>query len=766
MALLLLSALGTACRPAPTPLPPTATAVPTPTVKKGPATLRINVRPDGAGVLLDGRVQGRSPVTLTLQAGTYALLIEQEGFRALTETLQLEPGGEAMIAGALTDIEPPQVSIRLSPQEAVVGQAMSIAVQASDNVSVRQLELLVDGDSLEQLTTPQGPMQAMEVTWTPEAAGVHQLAVRASDAGGNTTERTETISVVDAPSPSPTRVPTPTVARPTPSAGTPSPTPKAAQAITATVSVDTLNVRSGPGRQFARVGILLRGAHLSVLGGNSDASWLLIRDPEGQEGWVSCAFVAVSAPLESVPLVAEIPTSPPATPVSSAGSSVSASETSISILTYPYDAYVRRQVDTAHGNVPLLVLDRLSYEAANPLPEPRQYRLVVLENEFLRLTILPEVGGRIYECIFKPTGHNLLYRNPVIKPTRWGPPEPDGAAWWLAAGGVEWALPVEEHGYEWALPWAYTLTPGKDGSASVTLTDGKGQRLRTSVQVTLRPGEASFDLRVTLENAHSAAVRYQFWSTAMLAPGGQNKPSEGLQFIFPASEMTVHSSGDPRMGGGGASFSWPVAGGRDVSMLSSWREYLGFFVRPAAQEGFAGVYDHVSDEGIVRIFPPDVVRGAKGFAFGWGEMAIRPDSWTDDDSGYVELHGGVTPTFSDWAELPAGQSLTWLETWYPVAGLGGILYASENGAINLHPDGDRVRVTLFTTSRLTGDLRIAAGEALLFDRTIQVGPDDVFEQVVPLPADLTAEGPFAVSLSDPADGTVYMTMSPRSLVRQ
>jgi hypothetical protein len=765
VSVLTLLALSVACRPTPTPLPPTPTPAPTPTVKAGPATLRIDIQPHGAGVRLDGAVQGRSPVTLTLQAGTHALLIEQEGFAALQETLELEPGGEAMIAGVLADIEPPQVTIRLSPQQPVVGQVVSITVEATDNIDIRQMDLLVDGQTLKQSTGLQGPMQTVGVAWAADTAGHHVLTVRAWDAEGNTSERVQSIAVGAPPTPSPTRVGTPTAPRPSPTSVSASPTPTAMPIITATVSVDTLNVRSGPAVQFTRVSSLSRGDEVSVLSRSSDASWLLVRAPDGREGWVSCALVVVSVPLGAIPLAADVPALPAEAQGSAASPTVSASETVVAILTYPYETYVRRVEDPDHGNVPLLVLDRAAYEAANPRPEPRDYKLVVLENEFLRLTILPELGGRIYECIFKPTGHNQFYRNPVIKPTRWGPSEPEGANWWLAVGGMEWALPVEEHGYEWSLPWNDTIARNSDGSATVTLTDGDGQRLKTMVEVTLRPGMAAFGLKVTLENASGAAVPYQFWSNAMLAPGGENRPSEGLQFVFPASEMKVHSTGDPRMGGAGAVFTWPFFAGQDVSRLSTWREYLGFFVRPGAQEGFVGVYDHAADEGILRVFPLETVRGAKGFAFGWGETAIRPDNWTDDNSGYVELHGGVTPTFWDWAELPPGQSLSWEETWFPATGLGGVLYADELGALNLEADGERLQVRLFATRRLSANLRITAGETVVFDEGIQVSAGDVFGQIVALPAETPPEGPFAITLSDPEDGTVYMAMSPRTLVR-
>ena len=750
-ALALLPALSAGCRFWPTPPPATATPIPSPTPSSGPATLVIDVKPHGAVVKLNGVEQGRTPVTLTPPPATYHLLIEHEGFAPLEKTLALEPGGEAMVAGMLTDIAPPKLTIRLSPSEIAAGQTVDIRIEADDNVAVTRLELLLDERPLGEEPSGRAAAQKLHVAWTPEEPGVYQLLVRAGDAEGNVAQEELTVTVREAP----TATPTPTATLMLPTA-----TPTATPAISAEVTAASLNVRAGPGTSFSRLGIVRRGQRLTVLARNAEGTWLHICCVDGQRGWISAAYVKLSQPLEVIPIATAVLPTPVSTPTLPP---VTVRETTISIPTYPYAAFLRDAVDTEHGNFPLKVLDRAAYEASNPQPAPKEYRLIVLENEFLRLTLLPELGGRVYECIFKPTGHNQFYRNPVIKPTRWGPPTLEGANWWLAAGGLEWGLPVEEHGYEWGIPWSYRIARGDDGSVTVHLSDGNENRLRARVAVTLQPGRAAFDVNIRLENPTGQAVRYKFWSNAMLAPGGGNRPSAGLQFIFPVSEMTVHSTNDPRMPGAGQSFSWPIYEGRDVSWLNTWQGYLGFFERPAAQGDFVGVYDHTDDEGMVRVYPSGVARGAKGFAFGWGDTAIGADNWTDDGSGYVELHGGVAPTFDDWAELGAGRALSWEETWFPVAGVGGILHAEKGGAINLRPEAGGLRVSLFPTRRQSGRLVVTLDNRCIYGEEVTVSPGRPFNQVVPLPADAPARGRIEVSLVDPRSGRPYVAMPPREM---
>jgi uncharacterized protein YraI len=636
----------------------------------------------------------------------------------------------------------------------IVGQPVEFQLEAQDNSAVALLELRLDGVLLGG--SDSGPF---ELRWTPVEPREYLFTARATDAAGNVVER-ELHVMVDPDLTATATVVTPMRAAPLP----PTPSPTSAPPLTVEVTVPTLNVREGPGTSFGRVGRAMKGQNLSVLGRNGDASWLRICCAGGQEGWVSSDHISYDGQVEAIPTVAAIPTPSDDRAVQSAQPPVGAQETTIAIPTYPFGPFLRDEVDEEHGRFPLKVLDRGAYEASNPVPVPREYRLVVLENEFLRLTLLPELGGRVYECIFKPTGNNQFYRNPVIKPTRWGPLTMEGSNWWLAVGGLEWGLPVEEHGYTWGVPWDYRIIPSTDGSVTVHLWESEEQRLRAGVAVTLQPGRSDFHVQITLENPAPQPVRYQFWSNGMLAPGDGNTLSSGLHFVFPAPEMTVHSSADERMPGPGEPFSWPVYQGRDVSRLSSWQGYLGFFERPAAQGDFLGVYDAAADEGLVRVFPSGVVDGAKGFAFGWGESALDPQHWTDDGSSYMELHVGITPTFSDWTELGPGQTLSWQESWFPVAGLGGITHAAQGGAVNLQAEEGGLELGIFPTRRLQADLTVELdGHIVHSAEDVGLGPASPWRQLVALPSSGADRGQVEIQLVDRSTGLPHLVMPPREV---
>ena len=430
--------------------------------------------------------------------------------------------------------------------------------------------------------------------------------------------------------------------------------------------------------------------------------------------------------------------------------------TEITLPTYPYAAHLSQTADPNVGDYPVTVLDRAAYEASNPQPVPTKHRLIVLENRYLRLGILPDLGGRIYEATFKPTGNNEFYSNPVVKPTNWGPGSAPGANWWLGIGGLEWGFPVEEHGYEFGRPWGFDHVSLPNGGVMLTLFTHYGPQLPYAVvDVILPPDAAYFVVQPRITNPWGAPFKFKWWDNAMLAPGAANSPGPDLQLIFPGSEVTIHSTGDETLPGAGEPMAWPIYDGRDFSQLKNWSQYLGVFQRPAATGNFVGVYDAAADEGILRIYPNDVARGAKLFSPGFSDM-LDPKLWTDDGSSYVELHGGVMPSFSDWYELEPGGEITWSEIWYPVAGIGAVTQATEDAALAVHSDGDTLRVGIFPTAPLQGQVTIAIPGMDPVVRSVDIDPARPLLTEIPLAAGVTAQAAVSVDLVD-TDGALLFS---------
>jgi hypothetical protein len=396
--------------------------------------------------------------------------------------------------------------------------------------------------------------------------------------------------------------------------------------------------------------------------------------------------------------------------------------TQVTIPTYPLESYRAAAFDPVY-RWPYFRFDRERFQVDAPATQSRRYDLLVLENDYLEVSILPELGGRIWQVTHKPTGDTMFYQNRVVKPSPWGLANQLG---WLGLGGLEWALPVNEHGYDWGTPWEVTTFQGQDGSAGARIaTPRDGRLLAAEIVVTLHPERAYVTVAPTIRNLADHALDFHFWQTAMLAPGPGNQLSADLRFILPNHLMAIHSTGDTLLPGPGGRFTWPSYFGRDLSRLGNWNRYVGFFEYPTAQGPFVGVYDSTLDAGAVRVFPAEIAQGSKVFGLGW-RNAILSEDFTDDGSAYVELHGGLSPTFDEPYTLAGGKSVRWEESWYPVEGIGNFVYANLDAALNLARTAKGLQVAVYPTAPLTGTLNVLVENEVVARLPLTAAPDNPF----------------------------------------
>lgn len=360
---------------------------------------------------------------------------------------------------------------------------------------------------------------------------------------------------------------------------------------------------------------------------------------------------------------------------------------------------------------PIYPYPRLNFDAVGP-PAPRSYRAVFVENEYVQLVVVPDLGGRILRWTDRTTGRQLFYANPAVKPTRWG-----YRGWWLATGGMEWAFPVQEHGLNEYRPWQYEIL--WNGVRVWDIDDRTGMRVEVSIQVD--PGTARVRITPRVSNVTEERQQFQFWANAMLVLSDFNAPSADLTFILPVSEVIVHASGDGSLPGPGAAMPWPVCNGRDLSRYAEWGSWMGIFAPQAADAGFAGAYDPVADQGIVRV-APTWVRGVK--IFGPGDLPA--ELWTDDGSRYFELWGGLTPTFWHSTSLDPGESVAWTETWYAVAGTGGFTWANEEIAARVTPLSEGVDLAVSSVRPLGLTVVLYQGSAEAARWEAEVAPGQPF----------------------------------------
>ncbi|NPV09402.1 MAG: DUF5107 domain-containing protein [Anaerolineae bacterium] len=378
--------------------------------------------------------------------------------------------------------------------------------------------------------------------------------------------------------------------------------------------------------------------------------------------------------------------------------------------------------------------DGLDHSRTGP-PAARQFRALVLENAFLEVTIVPDLGGRIYQITDKVHGLPLLYNNPATIASTWGM-----RGWWLAVGGIEWALPTEEHGLAEYLPWQATVEQAGSTASVVLSFEERLTGVTCRVRVSLDE-HAYVKIEPTLANDTGAEQRLQFWINAAYSPGGRQVPAD-TRVLLPARQVRVHDTSDPGLPGPGQVMPWPYYGPRDMSLLSQWQGYLGAFAHPGAVAGWMGAQSPGLG-GLIRVFPPESVPGAKFFGLG----DIPYSRYSLEPSAYLELWGGWSPTFWDYRALGSGESVTWEEYWYPLPEMGPVAAATRDLALSV---GDTV-VELAATApaQLEVEAYDSAGVALGRWRA-EIQPGLTWRS-----PSLTAR-PGAVQVRDPAAAEVIL----------
>jgi len=393
----------------------------------------------------------------------------------------------------------------------------------------------------------------------------------------------------------------------------------------------------------------------------------------------TAALTPTSVPTQTIPAgttqESPTPTPTPPTPPAPVPPRVEETSVTINITNYEDALYPLRPEDVGYP------YDGLDFEKLGP-PAEHRYKALVLENAYTAVTILPSLGGRIYQIRDKVTGNQLLYNNPSVIASSWGM-----RGWWLAVGGIEWALPTEEHGLVEYLPWQAT-TEITDDEASVTLRfKERLTGIECSVRISLEATASYVQIHPSLTNPGNAVQRVQFWTNAAFAPGG-TAVNEHARLVFPARQVIVHDTSDPGLPPTGQVMAWPQYGPRDLSMPKNWRGYLGAFASPKATFDFMGAQqDGVG--GLLRIFPSAVVTGAKFFGLG----DIPYSRYSGADSSYLELWGGWTPTFWQYGQVSPGETIEWVETWYALPNMPQVSYANADAALSFSEDSIAIAVT-------------------------------------------------------------------------
>lgn len=348
-------------------------------------------------------------------------------------------------------------------------------------------------------------------------------------------------------------------------------------------------------------------------------------------------------------------------------------------------------------------------------PKPQTYKTVELENEYLKLTYIPEFGGRIFSVYDKVRRREMFYRNDVIKPAHYNP----RGSW--QQSGMELTGPhdlhmLTLHGEPY---WSNRVMRSAGGSASLYIGESDPvYHMKVNLIATLHPGVAAIDISVFCYNTRDGRMPQMFWISAAL-PG-----TPKTEFIYPMTRTIGHTTAEIA--------DWPVFNGVDYSWDRNNKNMLGVFGIDIYDD-FQGAYQHDTGYGVFRYADRRVVQGMKMWTFGYGPSSkVYERGYTDKAGPYVEVQSGrmVWDGHYEWVEPHKFE--TWHERWVPVSGIGGLTTIRADVALNLKAEDGTVNVGLSACRPLPGariTVRSAAGPIL--STSADLAPGKPFNQSVP-----------------------------------
>jgi tetratricopeptide (TPR) repeat protein len=370
---------------------------------------------------------------------------------------------------------------------------------------------------------------------------------------------------------------------------------------------------------------------------------------------------------------------------------------------------------------------------------PRKWRTLNLENEYLKCTILPDLGGHLYTCIDKLTGASMFYANPSIKFARIA-----YRGMW-AALGVEFNFPVS-HNWMTVSPVDFATNHNPDGSASVWVGNiDRVYDMQWRVQLTLRPGRAYLEQRTTLYNRSDTRHRFYWWTNAGVEVWDDSR------ILYPMEFTAAHGFADID--------TWPVnSAGVDQSLVGNQKYGPVSRFSYGSREPYMAVYHPRTHAGVVHYSSPLDLPAKKIWSWSGDEDGL---DWrlalSDNNSAYVEIQAGLFRDQETYGFLEPQESRSFTEYWIPVRDLGGVSRANPDAVLNLNrqsasADAVTIEAILNVTRKLpNASISILDGTRTVASEHTSLAPRTTFRKTF---SDLPAGATYTVELRDEAGEVV------------
>jgi len=415
----------------------------------------------------------------------------------------------------------------------------------------------------------------------------------------------------------------------------------------------------------------------------------------------------------------------------------------------------RSQYGVAHI-YPYTLIDDIDAEIKD-----KTYHTLVLENRYLRITVITDLGGRVYSAYDKVSEREVFYKNPIV---RFAPLAIRGA---FFSGGLEFSFPVA-HAPTTCDRVNWDIRENEDGSASASIGGIEHiSRLRWMITLTLFPDRCALAQDVCLQNPGTIPGRYHYWTNAAL------DANDGTEFIYPFQRARSYEyagtaswpfarldliQGDAGLAGMEGVPMWP-ASRLQAPVNFRWQKNMlaqvSIFGRDVEWDYF-GAWQHKADHGYAHVANKRDVSGMKLWSWGNAPVGVvNQTALTDDGSLYAETQCGAMETQLDFDFLQPSDTRAWREWWIPLRKIGGLTCASETvGArISLSPiaDSEFVRLVVALCPAMPYDravVTVTVPDRVLMEATCSISPEKTWINEVTINAVDIADKPITLVVRD------------------
>lgn len=377
----------------------------------------------------------------------------------------------------------------------------------------------------------------------------------------------------------------------------------------------------------------------------------------------------------------------------------------------------KRVYQGSSGSVyPYPVVEKISDKKVD-----KKYHALFIENEYIKVMILPELGGRVHMAYDKVKQRHFVYYNQVVKPALVGLTGP-----WIS-GGIEFNWP-QHHRPSTYLPTDFSIEENTDGSKTIWCNEVERMFRTKGMQgFTLHPGKSYLEIKVKIYNRTSFPQTFLWWANPAVVV------NDHYHSVFPPDVNAVFDHGKRDVS------SFPIATGvyykQDYSAGVDISKYKNIpvptsYMAIKSKFDFVGGYEADVKGGLLHVADHHVSPGKKQWTWGNGDFGCAWDrNLTDEDGPYIELMTGMyTDNQPDFSWLQPYEEKSWVQYFMPYSEVGYVKNATKDALLNVEVKDGKGNLVLYTTG-INKDINVSVKDAKgnsLFERTIQISPIEPF----------------------------------------